>query len=287
MSGGVERAMKVIYTTLKETLPPYITVAQATGFFQPERKEQLPMITFQWRTRSLTWDTRPDHPILVEVVPSTFSFTPKVRGRHAGEASSVLYDPEVDFEHERVRSGDIIRNLTKDTRGTVLRVLPPHNLETDITFEPGDEYDVHWPIDVLKYFLANRESVVEFSIFADPQAGYGTGKTLDEVEHMLESAVWTYMRRRFQKELIEVLDFERIATFSGEVISGVGVASWYDRAVCELRLHIADMITVRVPTIEEVPVEIDLETPGPEVDLEALPDEPLPLGYVRGKLIDP
>ena len=249
---GTQRVIRLLVAGLKEAIP-LLRVVQSQGVFEPVAAD-LPVLRLSWRERSSGLLARPEYAVGVDAVASDFRFAPKAAGEQHEAEGAVLEDPAADFS--RVVPGDLIRNLTEETVGTVKSVESTTSLTAlGVVFAPEDEYDIHWPVDAEKHYVADRRAVVEMDLYAAPDAAYGSGKSLDEVERALLHAIWTDIRDRLQAEYVEVESLERVSDAGSIIASGLG-ADWYERAVAELTVIIGDGMAVRKPTVEDIPIPL-------------------------------
>lgn len=246
---GTQRVMRILGSQIVARMPQ-IHVVQSQGVFEPKESD-LPLVRMAWRQRAQHLLTRMEYPVGVEAIDTDFSYTPKVAGTQEAAAGVLVEDSGADFSHVRV--GDVIRNLTQETAGVVEEVLNATTLEADVSFAPGDEYDIHWAKDAEKLYVADRQAVLELDVYAKPYAPYGEGVTLDEIERDLMHHTWTWFREAFQAEYVEVVDFQRVSDQGGIIATGLG-SDWYDRGVIELTLVVADGMALRKPTVEAVPI---------------------------------
>ena len=253
---GSQRVMKVLGQQLG-ALVPGLLVVQPQGVFEP-RRQDLPVLCMAWRQRASGLLARLEYPVAVTAEPTIFSFVPKVAGVHQDNQqenpqTAFLYDPSGDFSHIVV--GDRVRNKTQGTSGVVSGVVSGNRVICDgVTFAVNDEYDIHWPIDALTHYTADRKGVVVLDLYARPQLAYGTSSfTLDEIERVLVGSIWTSVREALQEVYVEVVNLERVYDASGIIASGLG-ADWYDRATIELTVVIGDGLALRKPSVEAVPI---------------------------------
>lgn len=194
--------------------------------------------------------------------------------KHEGVVTS--YDPETltltsegenfaDFER-KVRPGDLVRRVVTGLHTRVAIVLSGVGLqlENDLSFQVGDQFEVHWPVDIREWFSSLHRASWKLDLYADPLAVYGSGLTIDELESQVRGLLTVgegqYVFENYDCQLRQ-LDVVRDVE---ELLPETARMDWLMHYQLDLSFWLPELMSKAVPTIEVIGVKhgVDVDADG-------------------------
>ena len=251
VENGLQRVVKAIGEGLL-SLPGIATVT-SDPLHEPSASD-LPLARLTWLDRNAGYLGNPLFVSLSEAVSTTYGYAPKRAGSHTGASGQSIVDASGDFAggDGPVVEGDAVRNLTTGETGSVMSVESGTEVVTDIAFSDGDEYEIHWPVDVLEYHVLDHKATLEIDIMTFPHATVESGQRLDQLELDVQRWLWGDGQEALQEQNVEIVDVSHVSPASGPTETGLG-SDRYKRSILEVEMNVGEGVTVRQRTTESVP----------------------------------
>jgi|GEM_PF-4845031 len=276
---GLSRVIKVVRTGLLTKLAgANPTIVQKDGVFEP-KKSDLPLVRLRWGNRLVRTLTRPDHPVRWESVATDCSFEAKRSGTQTGSGTTLL-DPNGGFTQgdAPVAVGDVARNISQGTEGTVIAVVSDTEVTLDVSLADGESYDIHWPTDVMEYYVFDFVALLELDVYANFYADPDAEEHLDQIMRAILQWVWADGRESLQAQAVDIVRFDKVSADDETIGTGLG-SDWYQRSVFEMELQVGDGFGIRKPSVETTAIESHLVREVSRAEGEALPaDEKITRG---------
>jgi hypothetical protein len=226
-------------------------------------KANLPAVIFRWTIlddgehlrampRALSWST----------ISTTLYFDPKLSGTTTATQTGYLVDATAQFDDflRKVRPGDVAVKV-RAVSGGVEALAQTTVLEVDVMnkrlrvaddlFPAGTMYEIHWPYDTSLLYNTSRRARLTLDIYADPQASYGSGKTLEEIERRAR-AWWQTHLAQIVLQLNDTTVFDEYRALDLSGLLGETAQSFVKRARGEVGLLIGELVDIPWPSVESI-----------------------------------
>lgn len=227
------------------------------------QRANLPACVFTWRVlddgshlgalpRAIGWST----------VESTLLFSPKFSGTTTHTQPGYLVDTSQTFDDflRKVRGGDIAVKVQDVADGVqVLAQTKVVSVEAgnrrvrvqDDIFPAGTRYEIHWPQDACMVYNTSRRVRLTLDLYADPQAAYGSGKTIEELDRKCR-AWWQTHLASIVLQLHEAEMLEEYRSTNLSDLLGDAARSGLHRIRGEVELLVGEVVGIPWPTVESV-----------------------------------